>query len=187
MTGITRRKLIGFGVTALSMAVTTPSFAAAMAAMPKKRDLKLHNIHSGETFAATYWANGHYIPGAMAEIRRVLRDTRTNTQHEIDPTLVDLLVAIRNQLGAHEPFEVISGYRSPATNAALRMASHGVAEHSLHMQGRAIDVRLTGFPTARRALLARAQRGGGTGYYRVSDFVHLDTGAVRIWGDPVDA
>ena len=80
----------------------------------------------------------------------------------------------------------ISGYRSPATNAALRRASHGVAEHSLHMQGRAIDVRLSGFATERLALLARQQLGGGTGYYRVSDFVHLDTGAVRIWGDRID-
>jgi uncharacterized protein YcbK (DUF882 family) len=181
MTGITRRKLIGFGATALSMAVTTPSWAAAMAAMPKKRDLKLHNIHSGETFAEAYWANGHYIPGAMAEIRRVLRDTRTNTQHEIDPTLIDLLVAVRNQLGSHERFEVISGYRSPETNDMLCESSSGVARNSMHLYGKAIDIRLPGRSLRNVRNVALHLKRGGVGYYPESDFVHVDTGPVRHW------
>jgi uncharacterized protein YcbK (DUF882 family) len=122
----------------------------------------------------------------LAQVNQLLRDFRTETVFPIDRGVLDRLFAVQAMTGSREPFEVISGYRSPATNAALRRGSHGVAEHSLHMQGRAIDVRLSGFSTERLARLARSQMGGGTGFYRVSDFVHLDTGAVRIWGDPID-
>ena len=111
----------------------------------------------------------------------LLRDFRTNEEHTIDPALLDILFQL--QLEAHHdgPFEVISGYRSPQTNAALRSRSSAVAEHSLHMQGRAIDIRLRGFPTAKLRDVAIALQRGGVGFYPVSDFVHVDTGRVRKW------
>jgi uncharacterized protein YcbK (DUF882 family) len=117
----------------------------------------------------------------------LLRDFRDNTVHPIDPQLLDRLFLLQSAVGGTEPFQVISGYRSPTTNAALRERSSGVAEHSLHMDGRAIDVRLGGVPTEKLAHVALQQSNGGVGYYRVSDFVHLDTGRVRSWGDPVES
>jgi uncharacterized protein YcbK (DUF882 family) len=149
--------------------------------------LSFVHTHTGERLTAEYFVAGTYRPEVLAQVNQLLRDFRTETVFPIDPGVLDRLHAVQAMTGGHEPFEVISGYRSPATNAALRRASHGVAEHSLHMQGRAIDVRLSGFPTAHLALLGRAQMGGGTGYYRVSDFVHLDTGTVRMWGDRLEA
>jgi uncharacterized protein YcbK (DUF882 family) len=119
----------------------------------------------------------------------LLRDFRSETVHPIDPLLLDVLYGLQCRSGGCEAFQVISGYRSPATNAKLRGRSResGVAEHSLHMEGRAIDVRLPGQATNRLAVLARKLQIGGVGYYSVSDFVHVDTGRVRVWGDPVGA
>ena len=183
MTVITRRKLLAFGVTGVSMAIATTSFAAAL---PKKRDLQkrdlhLHNIHTGESFSETYWANGNYIPDAMVEIRRVLRDYRTNTQHEIDPALLDLLVSLRSRMGSNERFEVISGYRTWATNDMLCETTSGVARHSMHPQGRAIDIRLPGRDLRKLRDAAMKMKRGGVGYYHDSDFIHVDTGPVRHW------
>jgi uncharacterized protein YcbK (DUF882 family) len=151
-----------------------------------RRELSFVHTHTGERLTAAYFVAGAYCEAVLAQVNQLLRDFRTETVFPIDRGVLDRLYAVQALTGSREPFEVISGYRSPATNAALRRNSHGVAEHSLHMQGRAIDVRLSGFATGRLALLARQQLGGGTGYYRVSDFVHLDTGAVRIWGDRID-
>lgn len=178
MAEITRRKLLAFGATGLSMAIAPQSFAATL---PKKRDLYLHNIHTGESFHDTYWANGHYIPGAMAELRRVLRDHRTNTQHEIDPALMDLLVALRGRLQSSERFEVISGFRSQATNDMLCETTSGVARNSMHPRGKAIDIRLPGRDLRRVRDAALKLKRGGVGYYHDSDFVHVDTGPVRHW------
>jgi uncharacterized protein YcbK (DUF882 family) len=178
MTAITRRKLVGLGATALSLAIATPSIAAVL---PKRRDLKLHNIHTGETFSDTYWADGRYVPDAMAEIRRVLRDHRTNTEHPIDPALMDLLATLRAKMQSTERFEVISGYRSPATNDMLCETTSGVARHSLHPQGQAIDIRLPGRDLRRLRDAALHLKRGGVGYYHDSDFVHVDIGPVRHW------
>jgi uncharacterized protein YcbK (DUF882 family) len=182
MTEITRRKLIAFGATTVSMLMAAPGLAASL---PKKRelkrDLKLHNIHTGESFSGTYWANGHYVPGAMAELRHVLRDYRTNTQHQIDPGLMDLLVALRAHMQSHEAFEVISGYRSPATNDMLCETTSGVARHSFHPQGKAIDIRLPGRDLRKLRDAALKMKRGGVGYYHDSDFIHVDTGPIRHW------
>ena len=117
------------------------------------------HTHTGERLTAAYFDAGAYCEPVLAQVNQLLRDFRTETVFPIDRGVLDRLFAVQAMTGSHEPFEVISGYRSPATNAALRRASHGVAEHSLHMQGRAIDVRLSGFATERLALLARAAAG----------------------------
>jgi len=145
------------------------------------RALAFYHIHTDEWLNVTYWAQGQYLPEAMAQINVFLRDHRTGDVHTIDPVLLDTLHAIREHLGVHKTFHVISGYRSPATNAMLRQHTAGVAKHSLHMQGRAIDIRLPRFDSRqlRRAALAVAP--GGVGYYPKSDFVHVDTGKHRQW------
>jgi uncharacterized protein YcbK (DUF882 family) len=181
--GLSRRAFLrGAGVAAVGLAASRRSLAQDVG-----RELSFVHTHTGERLTAAYFVAGAYRPEVLTQVNQLLRDFRTETVFPIDPGVLDRLFAVQAMSGSREPFEVISGYRSPATNAALRRASHGVAEHSLHMQGRAIDVRLTGFSTAHLALLSRTQNGGGTGYYRVSDFVHLDTGAVRIWGDRLEA
>jgi uncharacterized protein YcbK (DUF882 family) len=116
-------------------------------------------------------------------VNRFLRDFRSGEIHPIDPRLLDILYQLQILADRAATYEVISGYRSPQTNAALHRVSAGVAEHSLHMEGRAIDVRMTGFPTRRLRDLAMSLGVGGVGYYARSDFVHLDTGRVRSWGD----
>jgi len=119
--------------------------------------------------------------GAVAAIEVLLRDFRTGERHAIDPSLMDYLVQVAHTAGVDPAFSVISGYRSPQTNARLREQSTGVAQHSLHIDGRAIDVRVAGIDCADLAAHALDLKRGGVGYYRKSDFVHLDTGAFRTW------
>jgi uncharacterized protein YcbK (DUF882 family) len=158
-----------------------------LAAGDGRRSLSFVHTHTGEQLTATYYQDGAYRSAVLQQVNVLLRDFRDGTVHPIDPLLLDRLFLLQSVVGGSEPFQVISGYRSPATNAALREKSSGVAEHSLHMDGRAIDVRLAGVATDRLARLALQQSSGGVGFYRVSDFVHLDTGRVRRWGDPLDA
>jgi uncharacterized protein YcbK (DUF882 family) len=180
--GLSRRAFLrGAGIAAVGVAASRRTLAE-----DQSRVLSFVHTHTGERLTAAYFVAGAYCEGVLAQVNQLLRDFRTETVFPIDRGVLDRLFAVQTLTGSREPFEVICGYRSPATNAALRRVSHGVAEHSLHMQGRAIDVRLSGFPTARLAQLSRAQMSGGTGFYRVSDFVHLDTGTVRIWGDRLE-
>jgi uncharacterized protein YcbK (DUF882 family) len=154
----------------------SPSAAAA-----QERALAFHHTHTGERLQVVYYAPGGYVADALASVDRLLRDFRTGEQHSIDPRLLDTLCALRLAFGGGT-FEIISGYRSPRTNAMLRRASTGVAENSLHTTGRAIDVRLVGTATTRLRDAAIALGHGGVGYYPESDFIHLDTGRVRTWG-----
>jgi uncharacterized protein YcbK (DUF882 family) len=158
-----------------------------LAAGDGRRTLSFIHTHTGEQLTATYYVEGAYSGAVLQQVNVLLRDFRDNTVHPIDPRVLDRLFQLQSVVGGSEPFQVISGYRSPATNAALHEKSSGVAEHSLHMEGRAIDVRLAGVATERLARLALQQASGGVGFYRVSDFVHVDTGRVRSWGDPLDA
>lgn len=145
------------------------------------RALSFVHTHTGESLSCVYYQQGCYDPGTLARVNHFLRDFRTGDVHAIDPGVLDILFAVRLRTGRNDPFHVISGYRSPATNALLRSRSSGVAKHSLHMEGRAIDVRLPGFATRGLRDIALAMRRGGVGYYPASDFVHLDTGRVRFW------
>jgi uncharacterized protein YcbK (DUF882 family) len=152
----------------------------AAAALPAHR-LAFYHIHTAEKLTVTYRENGQLIPEAVAEINRYLRDFRTEQVHEIDVALLDTLQALFTAFDSRGNFEVISGYRSPRTNAALRHVTSGVAENSLHIQGRAIDVRLTSAKTADLRDAALALQSGGVGYYAESNFVHVDTGNFRSW------
>jgi uncharacterized protein YcbK (DUF882 family) len=147
------------------------------------RSLSFVHTHTGETLRAEYFSGGVYQPDSLARVDRLLRDFRSGEIRAIDPRLLDILYRLQVLADRPATYEVISGYRSPQTNAALHRASAGVAEHSLHLDGRAIDVRVTGFPTRRLRDLALSLRSGGVGYYARSDFVHLDTGRPRSWGD----
>jgi uncharacterized protein YcbK (DUF882 family) len=157
------------------------SLSTACPAAAAERSLWFVHTHTAETLSIVYFQNGQYIPPSLERVNHLLRDFRTNEVHAIDPTLLDILFDLHAQAKHDEPFEVISGYRSPSTNAALRSRSSAVAEHSLHMQGRAIDIRLRGFPTEKLRDLAIALQRGGVGFYPTSDFVHIDTGRIRTW------
>jgi uncharacterized protein YcbK (DUF882 family) len=156
-------------------------FGAAWARAPEQRSLSFVHTHTGERLSSVYFQNGQYQAAELERIDQLLRDFRTGEIHPIEPAVLDILADLRTIANHQQPYEVICGYRSPETNAALRRHSSGVAEHSLHMQGRAIDVRLQGFPTDRLHQLAVGMHRGGVGFYPSSDFVHLDNGRVRFW------
>ena len=153
---------------------------AGSAAGTSKR-IALRNIHTDEKVDLEFYRGDSYVPDALTSIQKVLRDWRNNDQHPIDPKLMDYLYDVAHTIGVEPVFSVISGYRSPQTNAQLHERSSGVASHSLHMEGRAIDVRLAGVNCADLAQHALDMQRGGVGYYRQSDFVHLDTGRFRTW------
>jgi uncharacterized protein YcbK (DUF882 family) len=146
-----------------------------------EKALSLYNTHTGEGVDAVYWVEGEYLPEALAAVDHVLRDHRTDEIKPIDPQLLDLLYAIREELGCHQAFHIISGYRSPTTNAYLRAVRRGVAEHSLHMDGKAVDLRLPGWGAFSVRSVAKDLRVGGVGYYPRSEFVHVDVGPIRYW------
>jgi uncharacterized protein YcbK (DUF882 family) len=145
------------------------------------RRLSFLNTHTGERLTATYLADGRLEPEALRDIDRVLRDHRNGEVRPIDRRLLDLLDDLRVGLGTREPYHVISGYRSPATNALLHSNSGGVARHSLHIDGKAIDIRVPGTRLADLRGAALALGRGGVGYYPSTDFVHVDTGRIRRW------
>jgi uncharacterized protein YcbK (DUF882 family) len=145
------------------------------------RRIALTNLHSGEHLEIEYFRDNDYLPDALAALENLLRDFRNGEKHALDPKLMDYLVAVAGQIGVPPAYSVISGYRSPQSNERLHERSSGVSQHSLHMQGRAIDVRMSGVNCQDLAARAEDLKRGGVGYYRASDFVHLDTGAFRTW------
>jgi len=155
--------------------------ALPAAAGPAERRLQLTNLHGAEKLTVTFHDENDVAPDAAAALRHLLRDYRVNEEHEMDFGLFMQLTDLARECGVPAKFAVISGYRSPGTNAKLRAAGHAVAEHSQHMEGHAIDVRLEGCPLARLHELALAAGRGGVGYYPRSNFVHIDTGRVRSW------
>jgi uncharacterized protein YcbK (DUF882 family) len=154
---------------------------AKAAATAAARQLEFHNLHTGESLRAVYWEGGRYLPDALAEIDYVLRDFRTGDVRSIDPGLLDLVHRLRLCLECERPVQVISGYRSPETNAMLARRSKGVAKNSYHVKGMAIDLRLPDRRLEELRVAALALAGGGVGYYPKSNFVHMDTGPVRAW------
>jgi uncharacterized protein YcbK (DUF882 family) len=143
--------------------------------------IALVNLHTGEKLDVEFSRGQTYVPDSLAAIQVLLRDFRNGEQHAIDPKLMDYLYDVARHLRVDPVFSVISGYRSPQSNAMLHERSSGVAQRSLHMEGRAIDVRLAGVTCADLAAHALEMTRGGVGYYAKSDFVHLDTGPFRTW------
>jgi len=175
-----RRRLLG-GVAATAAALHLPIAQAKIRPL-HERWLRFDHLHTGERLDTTYWAEGQYLDRSLADINYLLRDFRTGEVHPIDPHLLDLLHRLQQAARNDNPFQIISGYRSPKTNAQLRAASGGVARKSLHMQGRALDIRLPGTPLRELHRLACDAKVGGVGLYTHSNFVHIDTGRVRYWG-----
>ena len=183
---ILRRKLLQFGLVAAgagAVAIPRKTFAQVIQTQPQRR-VAFHNLHTDEKLDAVYWERGEYVPDALQAINKVLRDFRTGDVHPMDPKLMDLLATLHATVDAKQPFQVISGYRSPKTNAMLHEASEhsGVANKSLHMKGMATDIRLPDVALSHLHNAALALSGGGVGYYPKSDFVHVDVGRVRHWG-----
>jgi uncharacterized protein YcbK (DUF882 family) len=176
-----RRQVLRLAAGSAAVLIAAPALALPRFSAPGHRALAFHNTHTGENLDLVYWANNTYEPDALRAINHFLRDFRTGDVHPIDPKLLDVLVAVRYRLDTSSPFHVISGYRSPATNAMLRSKSEGVAKGSLHMQGQAIDVRVPERHLSDLREAALSLRDGGVGYYPGSDFVHIDTGRVRHW------
>jgi len=145
------------------------------------RVLRLDHLHTGEKLAIEYWKGGTYEAESLSAINHLMRDFRTGDVHPIDPPLLDLLHDLSQATSTSRPFEIISAYRSPATNADLRAHSDGVATNSLHLKGMAIDIRLNDIPLKQLRRAALDARRGGVGYYPDSNFVHVDTGRVRTW------
>ena len=165
----------------LATALSVPGLARAAVAAPNERVLRLYNTHTGESVKSVFWAEGQFIPDALADINKLLRDHRNDSIAAMDPQLLMLLDRVSSTLGAGSMLHVISGYRSPESNAKLAKASGGVAKHSMHLEGKAIDIRMPGKNLALLHKAALNVRGGGVGYYPESQFVHLDTGRPRNW------
>lgn len=168
------------GATALGLAgglIFKPT--AAFAGRP--RELAFHNLHTGETLQEVYWADGDYHREGLQRIDHILRDWRTGDVERMDPALLDLLYSLRATVDSRAPFHVISGYRSPKTNAKLASKSSGVARKSFHMRGMAIDVALPDRDLVALRDAAWGMQRGGVGYYAKSGFIHVDTGRVRRW------
>jgi uncharacterized protein YcbK (DUF882 family) len=166
-------------LTALACAIALLPVTAGNAALSKS--LSFYHTHTQNRIEVTFFENGSYRPEALTQLRGFLGDWRNGEQHDIDPTLLEILWEIQSSTKNDGVFEVISAYRSPQTNLMLRKRSKAVAKKSQHILGKAIDVRLRGLDTAELRDRALAMRRGGVGYYEQSDFVHLDTGRVRRW------
>lgn len=180
-TGLSRRTLLGAGAASLGLLAVRPAMASLPTNVQATRLLTLQNLHTGERIKSEYWANGGYLPESLSQIAHVLRDHRNDAVHPINTDLLDLLHRLHSKLDVNAPFQVISGYRSPESNAKLAAASHGVATHSLHMEGMAIDIRVPGVDLKNLHKAAMALGAGGVGYYAQSNFVHMDVGRVRYW------
>jgi len=146
------------------------------------RRIKMYSGRTGESIDTIYWIEGDYIRDAIKEINYFMRDWRTDGTHSMDMRTIDIMAASHNLLGVSEPYMLLSGYRSPQTNAMLRSRGRGVAKNSLHMRGQAADLRLSSRNVHQMARAASACRAGGVGKYSGSNFVHMDCGAVRSWG-----
>jgi uncharacterized protein YcbK (DUF882 family) len=181
-----RRQFLTLGAAAVAASVVPGLVEPAFAAVEpvKERSLAFFNTHTAERLSIAYARGSQYQAAALDKINFILRDFRANEIKPIDPSLLDLLHALRAELESDQPIHIISGYRSPQTNAMLRAnggADSGVAAGSLHMAGKAVDIRVPGVPLGALRDAARALKRGGVGFYPASNFVHVDTGRVRHW------
>jgi len=173
-----RRRVLAVGAAGL---VSLTPIAAAAKLVKGERRLKVQNIHTGEALSEVYWQDGRYVSSALDTISYVLRDWRTDEVFRMETGVLDMLHELHQVMETTAPFDIISGYRSPATNAKLRAGSNGVAKKSLHMRGMAVDIALPGRDLAKLRAAAVSLKRGGVGYYQKSGFIHVDIGRVRYW------
>lgn len=177
-----RRNFIRLGLAAMATAsLLTPEEALALPRAPGRR-LSFYNLHTAEKVSVEYWARGKYVRDGLKQVNRLMRDHRNGAIHPIDPRLLDVLFQLQRMTGGKGPIHIVSAYRSPASNAALRGADpEGVARRSYHMEGKAVDLRLPGVQLSKLHRAALSLKAGGVGYYPESNFVHVDVGPVRRW------
>lgn len=181
--GFSRRALLGaFAATAVSAAPTFSKAAGFLRGGGDIRRIRMYSGRTGERIDMIYWIEGDYVKESLKQITYFMRDWRTDGQKTIDTRTIDVMAAAHNLMDVKEPYMLLSGYRSPATNAMLRAKSRGVAKNSLHMKGQAADLRLSSRSVTQMAKAAQACHGGGVGRYYRSNFVHMDCGPVRSWG-----
>lgn len=183
LNGLSRRALLGaFAATAVTAAPTFSNAAGFLRGGGDVRRIALYSGRTGESINTIYWIEGEYIKEALKEINHFCRDWRTDQVKTIDTRTIDIAAAAHSLLDVNEPYMLLSGYRSPQTNAMLRSRSRGVAKNSLHMQGQAADLRLKSRSVNQMFKAASACKAGGVGRYSGSNFVHMDCGTVRTWG-----
>ncbi|MDJ0630253.1 MAG: DUF882 domain-containing protein [Rhodobacter sp.] len=181
--GLSRRALLGaFAATAITAAPSFSSAAGFLRGGGDIRRIRMYSGRTGESIDTIYWIEGKYIKEVIKEINYFMRDWRTDQTHSMDMRTIDIMAAAHNLMDVHEPYMLLSGYRSPRTNAMLRSRSRGVAKNSLHMKGQAADLRLESRSVVQMAKAAAACAAGGVGRYSKSNFVHMDCGVVRSWG-----
>ncbi|AEM40422.1 Twin-arginine translocation pathway signal [Ketogulonicigenium vulgare] len=183
-TGFSRRALLG--IFAATMVTAAPTFSKAAGFLRGGagdiRRIRMYSGRTGEQLDTIYWIDGQYVPEAVREVTYFMRDWRNNEMIGIDTRTIDILTATHRLVDVNRPYMLLSGFRSPQTNAMLRATSSGVARDSLHMRGQAVDVRLEGRSVSQVASAAERCSAGGVGRYSGSNFVHMDCGAVRQWG-----
>ncbi len=180
--GLSRRSLLR--IFAAATVVAAPTFSKAAGLLKGAGDVRrvhMYSGRSGETVNAIYWVDGEYIPEVVKEISHFMRDLRVDSSIAMNPHNMDIIAATHHLLDVKEPYMLLSGYRTPKTNAMLRSESHGVAKNSLHIQGMAADLRLKSRSVKQMAKAAEACAAGGVGHYYHSNFVHMDCGPVRTW------
>lgn len=177
-----RRKILKMGLAgAAGLAASFLNIMPAAARETIGYSISIKSAHTGEVFKGVYRVGGYYVPRAFRQINRIMRDHRSGDMHPIDPRLIDVLAKLQKRCACNDPLTVLSGYRSPATNAMLRKVSRNVARNSFHMKGQAADIRVPGSSTSQVHEVAMSLHAGGVGYYPRRSFVHVDTGDIRHW------
>jgi uncharacterized protein YcbK (DUF882 family) len=181
--GISRRGLIAaFAATMVTAAPTCSQAFGLLRGAGDVRRIRMYSGRTGESLDTIYWIEGDYIPEAVKEINYFMRDWRSDDVTKMDVRTIDIAAAAHRLMDTSEPYMLLSGYRTPATNAMLRSRSSGVARNSLHMKGQAADLRLSTRSVSQMYKAAIACEAGGVGRYSRSNFVHMDCGPVRAWG-----
>lgn len=181
--GFSRRKLLAaFAATAVAAAPTYSNAFGFLRGSGDIRRLRMHSQRSGETLDVVYWIDGQYVPEALRAVQHFMRDWRDNRSMAIDTRTLDIMAAAHRLMDTDERYMLLSGYRSPQTNALLRARSRNVAQDSRHLRGEAADLRLRSRTVSQMARAAQALDAGGVGRYSRSNFVHMDCGPVRSWG-----
>ncbi len=179
--GVTRRDVLKMGGAGLAASAVPLFSSSSHAKSTKMWEVSFRQAHTGESFSGVYRVGDQYLPDVFERLNYILRDFRTGESFPMDPRVIDIISMVQQGTGGDKPLEILSGYRTPKTNAMLRRISEGVARNSYHMYGQAIDIRMPGYSTKKLGAVARGLRSGGVGYYPKSHFVHVDTGELRSW------